>query len=141
MEGDDGVYNLIASITISIHALRVEGDCELRFNWSAELIISIHALRVEGDIVPGQAECCKGSDFYPRPPGGGRPVCFIKYRKVKIISIHALRVEGDNKTVKQLFIHSVISIHALRVEGDLKLVDIPEANKISIHALRVEGDL
>ena len=36
--------------TISIHALRVEGDAELLdgcLNW----IISIHALRVEGDLL------------------------------------------------------------------------------------------
>ena len=45
----DGVYNLIASITISIHALRVEGD---------------HALQAVADA--------RSINFYPRPPGGGR---------------------------------------------------------------------
>ena len=34
--------------------------------------ISIHALRVEGDS--SQSRCtCRGHHFYPRPPGGGRP--------------------------------------------------------------------
>ena len=35
--------------------------------------ISIHALRVEGDTDRLQVRRCCGSDFYPRPPGGGRP--------------------------------------------------------------------
>ena len=34
--------------------------------------ISIHALRVEGDRSPLR-DCFNGVDFYPRPPGGGRP--------------------------------------------------------------------
>ena len=40
------------------------------------LTISIHALRVEGDL-----ETCRStfkiSNFYPRPPGGGRHSCVI----------------------------------------------------------------
>ena len=58
---------------ISIHALRVEGDAELRF---AEIVksISIHALRVEGDY------------------------SMLKRRRELEISIHALRVEGDSFT-------------------------------------------
>ena len=61
------------------------------------------------------------TDFYPRPPGGGRPPPLLWRGAQKGISIHALWVEGD------LFIHSVeqdydtISIHALRVEGDIEL--------------------
>ena len=34
--------------------------------------ISIHALREEGDPHQRQA-ICKASNFYPRPPRGGRP--------------------------------------------------------------------
>ncbi len=33
--------------------------------------ISIHALRVEGDLAEATL-ICHGADFYPRPPGGGR---------------------------------------------------------------------
>ena len=56
--------------------------------------ISIHALRVEGDgcrclRLPGRG------DFYPRPPGGGRPAQLESHKIVNDISIHALRVEGD----------------------------------------------
>ncbi len=58
------------------------------------LSISIHALREEGDQCqrfgpPGL------SDFYPRPPRGGRPTTFSKGRTRTMISIHALREEGD----------------------------------------------
>ena len=79
--------------------------------------ISIHALREEGDsIAPiGRRE---PSNFYPRPPRGGRPSSWgrgpsLTYfyprpprggRRLRVerpgtdepISIHALREEGDN---------------------------------------------
>ena len=102
---------------ISIHALRVEGD-----NWRLEAFsdnswISIHALRVEGDLA-GQEKLARGeisihalrvegdrlsptltrgrcSNFYPRPPGGGRHERRARTRAAVYISIHALRVEGD----------------------------------------------
>ena len=56
---------------ISIHALRVEGDCSSRGSQGRRGRISIHALRVEGD----KRLYCFGvlkAYFYPRPPGGGR---------------------------------------------------------------------
>ena len=37
-----------------------------------ELAISIHALRVEGDCRLLVFEMTKKKYFYPRPPGGGR---------------------------------------------------------------------
>ena len=56
--------------------------------------ISIHALREEGDQ-RGAAAGKPVTDFYPRPPRGGRPkgtdLSTISYE----ISIHALREEGD----------------------------------------------
>ena len=55
---------------ISIHALREEGD-RWKNQGSRGGFISIHALREEGDrrpsLPPGRL-----SDFYPRPPRGGR---------------------------------------------------------------------
>ena len=56
---------------ISIHALREEGDLtDDAIEWIAD--ISIHALREEGD---GHLQICPAglSNFYPRPPRGGRP--------------------------------------------------------------------
>ena len=57
--------------SISIHALRVEGDILLHYYTREIAYISIHALRVEGDAVIAYQMC--------------------NY----VISIHALRVEGD----------------------------------------------
>ena len=104
-----------------------------------------------------------GSDFYPRPPGGGRlrPQLLALFLNLFLstpsgwratgptsniitydgISIHALRVEGDLSLFPTLHGLAAISIHALRVEGDTGLSKaLAGINKISIHALRVEGD-
>ena len=35
------------------------------------------------------------SNFYPRPPRGGRRADFLQRRSAKLISIHTLREEGD----------------------------------------------
>ena len=60
-------------------------------------IISIHALREEGDP-PAAAPVSSMSDFYPRPPRGGRPENFPHGGRSCWISIHALREEGDVDT-------------------------------------------
>ena len=81
-------------------------------------------------------------NFYPRPPGGGRPVPGGNVPPIISISIHALRVEGDVDTRLQLRERGMISIHALRVEGDISGGSWSNlSGGISIHALRVEGDL
>ena len=101
---------------ISIHALREEGDLcgVLGFHG---LSISIHALREEGDQSDELSVAVK-SDFYPRPPRGGRPVFVKEICTTQAISIHALREEGDSHRSSSLTV-AVISIHALREEGDL----------------------
>ena len=58
-------------------------------------MISIHALRVEGDSVVFFIQPRQTSDFYPRPPGGGRRQQPGGQKTEAYISIHALRVEGD----------------------------------------------
>ena len=103
--------------TISIHALREEGDPAGRVtstgtryfyprpprggrpfvseSWlSAHGAISIHALREEGDYVAGYVTK-KLYDFYPRPPRGGRRADCASAKTGQHISIHALREEGD----------------------------------------------
>ena len=60
------VYTL-ARFSISIHALREEGDHATHSDYKAVLLISIHALREEGDC----RRCTRGrptGNFYPRPP-------------------------------------------------------------------------
>ena len=82
--------------------------------------ISIHALREEGDprILP-RSQTVKY--FYPRPPRGGRRAGLnIEGKKKYYISIHALREEGDLLFGLQWLPPANISIHALREEGDSK---------------------
>ena len=56
--------------------------------------ISIHALREEGDSIK-LARPNQETDFYPRPPRGGRPAAAACFSATCFISIHALREEGD----------------------------------------------
>ena len=79
--------------SISIHALREEGDGLPRF-MGPEDVISIHALREEGDLLRGSIWTIT-SNFYPRPPRGGRPPALPALLPWHTISIHALREEGD----------------------------------------------
>ena len=60
--------------SISIHALRVEGDLAAYLAMNSNQIISIHALRVEGDVNTRCFHLVKVNYFYPRPPGGGRHI-------------------------------------------------------------------
>ena len=145
--------------------------------------ISIHALREEGDSTH-PASSGRAGDFYPRPPRGGRRCSkrrsgvsetFLSTPSARRatqqisdyvdwldISIHALREEGDCAD-QHRFDHKGISIHALREEGDVlvlvtmsvstEFLSTPSARRatgglffdrdlfqISIHALREEGD-
>ena len=74
MEGDAAVNNDFSAQLISIHSLRMEGDCCPQWIQSAADAISIHSLRMEGDIL--QRRICGG----------------------QTISIHSLRMEGDNRS-------------------------------------------
>ena len=78
--------------------------------------------------------------FYPRPPGGGRLYTCPLLMCNHVISIHALRVEGDNLSLKQtkvsqLFLSTPSGWRATRAAAGLVGCAL-----ISIHALRVEGD-
>ena len=59
-----------------------------------------------------------GTDFYPRPPCGGRLFAYESIENIIDISIHALRAEGDSFTWYRDLKIKEISIHALRAEGD-----------------------
>ena len=56
----------------STRALRVEGDIKGFRKKVIVYQISIHALRVEGDVRGQRIGRVGSTDFYPRPPGGGR---------------------------------------------------------------------
>ena len=102
---------------ISIHALREEGD-GLWANlcpWCHQFLSTPSARRATSMAAPRVAA---GSDFYPRPPRGGRPgYRYICRSGDKDISIHALREEGDVSGLHSISVW-LISIHALREEGD-----------------------
>ena len=169
---------------ISIHALREEGDRHCPRPRLVE-VISIHALREEGDFwwadVPRicieflstpsarrathrrPAPGSRGSDFYPRPPRGGRPPARSDPRSGSRISIHALREEGDPgckmaAASSWAFLSTPSARRAtMKWDGsnnDYKFLSTPSARRatssrdflyssmsISIHALREEGDL
>ena len=78
--------------------------------------ISIHALREEGDqvrhpIQPGDA------DFYPRPPRGGRQKAFCILAEFgRFLSTPSARRATAGLRRSSAPLH--ISIHALREEGD-----------------------
>ena len=104
-----------------------------------ELVISIHALREEGDYsLTGTA--LSASDFYPRPPRGGRRISYRRDAATMRISIHALREEGDrlNRNSENRFAEFLSTPSARRATDNY--IDDREKNVISIHALREEGD-
>ena len=62
------------------------------------ITISIHALREEGDPTITRKRR-RYLNFYPRPPRGGRHDGFADAVNYFFISIHALREEGDSACV------------------------------------------
>ena len=124
--------------------------------------ISIHALREEGDRQVRQGKVQVPKDFYPRPPRGGRRRHFLtSLLAVKFLSTPSARRATPGHAFKGF--SQPISIHALREEGDLnanvlspsltEFLSTPSARRatrcffvfaqsfiISIHALREEGD-
>ena len=102
--------------SISIHALREEGDPTDLVRSEFSVPISIHALREEGDR-------CRQ-----------RRSAFL----VKFLSTPSAR---RATTWRWCAVHrQLISIHALREEGDLDQQQKRKSQSISIHALREEGD-
>ena len=80
------------------------------------------------------------SDFYPRPPRGGRRQRQGQSPYFLAISTHALHEEGD---LSARFVSDVdkISTHALHEEGDVAKYNLTEEKqRISTHALHEEGD-
>ena len=94
-------------------ARRATVDC-----WVVDVLvsISIHALREEGDRQE-KAIASLIENFYPRPPRGGRQGgSFTVDTSSKFLSTpSARRATGEPNA---LIARSVISIHALREEGD-----------------------
>ena len=78
--------------------------------------ISIHALREEGDTSSGRAGTSM-TDFYPRPPRGGRPA--EKSSTSSSCNFYPRPPRGGRHVSDLLDeLPNRISIHALREEGD-----------------------
>ena len=125
--------------SISIHALREEGDAPRNALSLSYPVISIHALREEGDYDYGN-NTAQFLQFLSTPSARRATRSAGRVRRSRSISIHALREEGDQKGAEGRQEH-VISIHALREEGDSAMLESSyKPFLISIHALREEGD-
>ena len=145
---------------ISIHALRVEGD-QSRPAAIRRSPISIHALRVEGDSCV-RARVCASDNFYPRPPGGGRPqrraeeqerVPFLStpsgwratFFRALCFADHAdfyPRPPGGGRPIISFTIPKRVNFYPRPPGGGRRSSTRcrTTATAISIHALRVEGD-
>ena len=153
----------MVAITISIHALRVEGDGGrrrgypriLRFlstpsAWRATLHlqnnhepknISIHALRVEGDRPSTPPGAARALYFYPRPPRGGRRYIWDLDKAKGWGHFYPRPPRGGRpKDVNMRYLHANFYPRPPR-GGRLSGEAVSgHAHEISIHALRVEGD-
>ena len=124
-EGDlDSMADGKVYLEISIHALREEGDSMVAASMFVHPKISIHALREEGDCLEQCQECIDDSDFYPRPPRGGRPKAYVAgaVGRSFLSTPSARRATGFIRFFSQRI---PISIHALREEGDPRLPPAP----------------
>ena len=83
--------------TISIHALREEGDVEAKdvYFYKSKFLSTPSARRATGRTASHGHDA--GSYFYPRPPRGGRQGALLNNLQLVAISIHALREEGDRR--------------------------------------------
>ena len=82
----------------------------------------------------------RASNFYPRPPRGGRRCGYFLAGEAVHISIHALREEGDGAVYGGLATtRGFLSTPSARRATHLFRGQQP-AEDISIHALREEGD-
>ena len=118
-------------------ARRATGDVD---RVEATIDISIHALREEGDDLPC-SRYLEIQDFYPRPPRGGRQgVQLGDYHTLKFLSTPSARratFKPEQSSVLQGLFLSTPSARRATPSGAGRK---PSKN-ISIHALREEGDI
>ena len=86
----------------------------------SSLVTDFYPRPPRGGRLPSAATRPFHQDFYPRPPRGGRRWGRWCPVRKPCISIHALREEGDRERCEEERTMP-ISIHALREEGDHKL--------------------
>ena len=101
--------------------------------------ISIHALREEGDSILSKSMFLK-SDFYPRPPRGGRPILaeFLWSTPRFLSTPSARRATHETLLQYEEFAQFLSTPSARRATPGI--LYIFSFDGISIHALREEGD-
>ena len=168
---------------ISIHALRAEGDTNIAYyRAKTELFLSTPSVRratyrcevserfrkfLSTPSVRRATCLCADrfairTNFYPRPPCGGRPGLRISdvlslnfyprppcggrlrpgrppHRAALFLSTPSVR--RATCSFARRMVDRAISIHALRAEGDQRPYVVDSKTGISIHALRAEGDV
>ena len=110
-------------LSISIHALREEGDARSEFR----LCITLRFLSTPSArraTVPLMVFQTPHTDFYPRPPRGGRqePMKASVRHRLFLSTPSARRATGADEGIRQA---QAISIHALREEGDRRSMTSP----------------
>ena len=127
------------NVRISIHALREEGDPDASLILGRVIAISIHALREEGDDL-GPRDRRSPSNFYPRPPRGGRQVAMFRLIVViEILSTPSARRATVQKYYEQLA-RGDFYPRPPRGGRPHDVAFVGQRDFISIHALREEGD-
>ena len=122
---------------ISIHALREEGD--YLSSSRALLPTNFYPRPPRGGRLTSAFLSRTTSNFYPRPPRGGRR----RHDMADIAASGFLSTPSARRATLRLRQSPgvvVISIHALREEGDSIRKPRFQQYAISIHALREEGD-
>ena len=138
VEGDIEKPSLHNVKCISIHVLRVEGDITIRYEDGTEKI-SIHALRVEGDV-PRTAGTVTGAQFLSTPSGWR-----ATRRRVNTVGApEFLSTPSGWRATKHRYGRCAVRGDFYprppgggRLKPNVRAVPRP---RISIHALRVEGD-
>ena len=146
---------------ISIHALREEGD-QGPLGHHRQHHISIHALREEGDIWSSLMRA-PVSNFYPRPPRGGRPNVQFPAHGVPVFlsTPSARRATGQSGAAERRYqnfyprpprggrhpvpyitsaVNQFLSTPSARRATQHRGLSLHHGS-ISIHALREEGDI
>ena len=125
--------------TISIHALREEGDDLLQQFHQFGVNISIHALREEGDRFHWPY-WVSDTDFYPRPPRGGRRfsgiTSSISWAFLSTPSARRATARNGRRYQSKRFLSTPSARRATYLPARLH-----PRKTISIHALREEGDV
>ena len=90
-----------------------------RHGSSATVAISIHALREEGDP-PSSKSGRPSANFYPRPPRGGRLFCAARAASSRVF-LSTPSARRATRAGEPFLLLPEISIHALREEGDVSV--------------------